>query len=203
MNCIAIDESSITDLSFWRDTLGFDFDTIWKMPKNGNSPILNGQNEDDYNIKDVIIHFPISNTATQVNAQWGGDLFKQPSTVFNSDLAIVCSALSSAAYNGTCDVHNNTTKGHYIEEAYRELGFIDDRIKLFSYPGHPKNQLEYAGIDAGDDDLAFAIGDMPIKVDGKDYNLILITLRESVSTIDWLRDLTATGIGKGFCAADS
>ncbi|MCL1809117.1 MAG: dockerin type I domain-containing protein [Clostridiales bacterium] len=138
-----------------------------------------------------MLHFDGDETRTAVVPWNEASLFKQASTGYNADLAYACSVLSAAAYNGNCDIHDNETKGHYIEEAYRSLGFADETIMLVSYPGHPKNQLEYDGVNSEEDELAFAIGNKPITIDGVEYNLILVTLRGAASAIDWAADAVA------------
>ena len=120
------------------------------------------------------------NRAVVVPVSWDEASFfssSNPPTGYNKDLAFACSVLSTAAYNGTCDIHNNTTNGHFIEETYRSLGFTEEKIKLFSYPGHPKNQTEYEAVNTSEDKHAFAIADKTISVDGDSYHLIVITLR--------------------------
>jgi hypothetical protein len=128
-----------------------------------------------------------------VDVNWGDALFDDASSVYNAELALISSVLSMAAYNhpnvnqGSGDVKKRY--GYYIEDAYRKLGFADEKIKLFRYPGHPKNQTNYSGIVASDDDFAFAIADKQISINGRTYNLIIVTLRGTSGIADWFHNL--------------
>jgi len=126
---------------------------------------------------DITINFPHGSEQKSVSVSWGAELFSQPSNVFNNDLALLSAALSAATYlidedfndiNYYINNDDSGIGGHYIEEAFLTLGFPDESIRLYSYPGHPKNQDGRNGNPrvpgASDDALAYAIASRFITV---------------------------------------
>ena len=115
--------------------------------------------------------------------KWGEDLFKASSTFYDNDIALLSAALSTAAYNGS------QSDGYYIYNAYNELGFKDENISLYSYPGHRlNNPTNLSGMN--DDSLSFSIASMSIKYG----NLLVITLRGTKNipfSMDFINDINA------------
>lgn len=96
---------------------------------------------------------------------------------------MLSAALSSAA---------ETKDGKKIVQAYRDLGFEEDNIFLYSYPGNPKNRSQYDW--AKDNVLAFSIAHRRFR----DETLLVLCLRGTTSFIDILKDLKVGWDGKDF-----
>ena len=189
--------------------IGWDFSDIWEIEasKNNGYPILkglmasggepNGNGNDDTEpaLTEKSIVFPVGSNEYSVDVTWGADLFSQPSNIFSDRLALLSAALCGATYNIDAPLLGSQlyVNGHHIEEAFRTLDFPDKNIRLYSYSGHPKNQDGKNGnpsIDgADDDDLAFAIANRDIIIDGIDYSLIVIALRGTQGLGDQLVDI--------------
>ena len=107
------------------------------------------------------------------NVKFGGDLFKDPSTVYNHDIALLAAVLNCA---GNDKSSGTKDEGIRLVNAYKTLGFADDAIALYSYPDNDHNQNHLSL--ARDEDLAFSIAFKNIG----GYDLIVITLRGTNET---------------------
>ena len=122
---------------------------------------------------DLDLKFWAADREMTTSVPWGRDLFNGSSYNYNADLALLSSVLISAAHN-----KNDSTRGHYIEDAYRELGFAEESICLYDYKGHEKNQPPVPGranMRTDDDTYAFSIASRYVAEE--DYNLIIVTMR--------------------------
>ena len=117
-----------------------------------------------------------------VDVQWGAELFSYPSTMYNNPLALVAASLNAAAGKWA-------TNGYYIEKAYRDLGFPEENIYLYSYPDNPKNKVDVKGVQTTDHELAFSIAHQTMMIQGEETNVIFIVLRgtelDSEATSDY------------------
>lgn len=109
-----------------------------------------------------------------------GDISKNKSTIYNHDLAKVCAELSYAAEQGTESGAVKTANSTDIVNKYLELGFDFDKIAVGNYRG---NRINAADVGSGGASYGFAIGYMPLKIDGEDIKLVLITVRGS--SVNW------------------
>jgi hypothetical protein len=129
-------------------------------------------------VKRTIV-FPDHDIERHVDVLWSDELFNNPSNEFCHDLALLSVALSSATFN--IEGGGNARRGQYIYNAFRTLDFPDDNIRLYSYPGHRKNQdgrndnPRVPG--ASDNDLAYAIAYRDIQIDGETVKLIVFAMR--------------------------
>jgi len=112
------------------------------------------------------------------NVKWGSELFENPPSVYNTDIALLGSVLSSAAY----DFNND---GHYIWKAYNSLGIKPENISLYSYNGSPDNRAIEGSRNTDDHLFSFAIGYSP------EVDVVLITLRGTTYPGEWARDAGA------------
>jgi hypothetical protein len=146
-----------------------------------------GNNANTALVRRTII-FPDGDIERSVDVMWGDELFSNPSNEFCHDLAVLSVALSSATFN--IDGGGNARKGRYIYDAFRVLDFPDDNIRLYSYPGHRKNQdgrnrtPRVPG--ASDNDLAYAIAHRDIQKDGETVRLIVFAMRGTQTVGDGL-----------------
>jgi len=169
--------------------IGWDFDDAWKMPVNSGYPILQwqsegggdsngtgseGAGENESTTETVTINHSWGST----DIKWGRPLFYTKSTEYSDDIALVAAALSAAAYNGD---ENN---GYYIEKAYRDLGFNEENIYLYSYPNHPKNCSALEGMN--DEDSAFSIAHRVLD----DIPILVIALRGTEGIGDAIKDIS-------------
>ena len=182
-NCISIDKSTVTDLSFWKDTLGFNFDTIWKMPESGGFPIFKNQSvtgepsggddgESDIEPKNIYFYSGIKESTTNVSVLWGLDYFRDngiySSRNYNPDLALASAVLSAAAYGNT---EYSVAHDDYISGALRTLGLdVDDRDFYYN-PSNPE------------DGIACAIA----KKASDGFDLVVIVIRGTVGK-EWYGD---------------
>jgi hypothetical protein len=172
------------------EAIGWDFATVWEIPNSGGFPkfksgsVINDNKPsnpetDKTALKSITIPYQNGGATT---VQWGLNLFNSSSFNYSNQIALVAAVLSESAYNGD---RNN---GYYIENAYRQLGFSEENISLYSYPNHPKNRSQLQGMN--DDVFAFSIAHQPIS----DGNLIVVVLRGTKGipfSVDFLKDLSA------------
>ncbi len=130
------------------------------------------------------------------NVKWGGDLFSDISRIPNRDLALVAGALSAAAegrkgmrrYGSLNPLETaDGNDGEYILQAYKDLGFREENIYLFSYPGSAKN-LGKVDNDFNDDQKAFSIAYSPIRANEQEYQLLVVTARGSITNQEFMSD---------------
>ena len=128
---------------------------------------------------------------------WGPALFEVPSTqlfrssirsseTVNYNLAILCGCLCAAAADH-----------EYLWQAYKDLGFQDEDVYLYSYPDSPHNRssAQRDGRNfASDKDLAFSIGVQTILIGGVKTDLMVINCRGTVTGWEGIKD--------GTCVAD-
>ena len=153
-NCHEIDITTAADQSFWRDTLGFDFDTIWKMPEGGGFPIFKAQAEDadedgagdsddeetDIEQYTINFHSDVKNADISFPVWWGVDYFCDngyySSEKYNQQLATTACALSAAAYG------NAASDSSYIRTALETLGM--ENIKTYYDSSNPKDGIGFS-----------------------------------------------------------
>jgi len=153
----------------------------------------------------TIYYAPHDTWGDHAEVRWGPELFAQPSSIYNHDLALVASALCASAHDG------KEENGKYLIDAYKTLGFdkgVTDvkksRITLYSYPDNDysitkvgasksDNKYYYDGsrISSGffdnnfiDDNLAFSIASR----DMGGFQLLVVTCRGTEFN-DWATDV--------------
>ena len=128
-----------------------------------------------------------------VDVYWGGSLFEVPSTEIsmlsiqdiqsaNYNLALVCAQLSAAAYNT-----------EYLIQTYQTMGFPDEEIYLYSYPGDSHNKGD-AFDGADDDDFAFSIASREMQIDGVTTDLIVIDAKGTHNLFEAVNDGVQTPV---------
>lgn len=123
-------------------------------------------------------------------AEISEDMFSQTSTGYHRDIAGLASVLSCASYN------DSTPDGHYINNAYRKLGFdTENDVTLFGYSDAENNADYKSTYDFSEDSLAFSLATREIG----DERLLVIALRGTNlnSTSDILHDISI--FGTQFC----
>ena len=110
----------------------------------------------------------------RVNAGISEEMFLQDSSIYHHDIGMLTVALASSAYD------NGDTKGQgaFIADAYKALGFPEDRTAFFSYSANPLNDL-FGSKEMASDSQAFSITS---KVLG-DITLLVVTIRGTDGTV--------------------
>ena len=120
-------------------------------------------------------------TATK-GIKWGAELFNNPSSAYDSNIGFAAGynhdiALAAAVLTAAGD----NKKGEKIVAAYKELGFEDDNIALYSYPDNSKNQTHLSF--ANDENFAFSIAHQTMMLGNGETDIMIITLRGTKT--DW------------------
>lgn len=103
------------------------------------------------------------------------ETFCQDSTVYHHDIGVLAAAFACSAY----DTADTRGKGTFISNAYKAMGFPEDKTAFFSYSAHNRNDL-YKTEGMSDDSLAFSIVSRRIG----DTTLMAITFRGTDDTND-------------------
>ncbi len=102
-------------------------------------------------------------------------MFLQDSSVYHHDIGMLALAFACSAY----DTADTRGKGAFISDAYKALGFPEDKTAFFSYSSHKKND-PYKTEGMADDSLAFSIVSKKLG----DTTLMAITFRGTDDTND-------------------
>lgn len=123
----------------------------------------------------------------KARVEWGAALFDDPPTKANQKLAKVAAAINLTAGD------EEVGEGKFIVPAFKELGFPDDEIVLFSYPKNDHNAEEsvYGG-EFSDSDYSFTIAHRIMGEGDNEFDLVLISLRGTQSdyesiVADWIK----------------
>ena len=161
----------------------------------GNYPIVGGEKTASNNDNDQLsLSDPYLNAEITYNSEdkdgeiskkiqsvkLDPSMFESNSALYQPDIAILAASLSAAAGDNPSE-----GLGDNIYNAYKRLGFKDEDIWLFSYPGHPNNKDYIKGMD--DKDLAFSIASRQLPT--SDNPLMIITLRGTVTLGDGIKDV--------------
>lgn len=111
----------------------------------------------------------------RVSVELNEKMFLQDSRVYHHDIGMLTVALASCAYNNS----STSGQGKYIADAYKELGFADDKTALFSYSAADGNN-PYGISEMEGDSQAFAIASRKLG----DTTLLSVTLRGTDATVD-------------------
>ena len=118
-----------------------------------------------------------SDSLTTVTLRKG--LFDQSTIGYHASIAKLAILLSTAAYSGLEEHNNFKGNGYYIVQAYHDLGFKDENISLYGYPGNSLNRT-LPNFDTSVDTMAFSIAYRPMG----DYLLMTVVLRGTRKLLD-------------------
>ena len=124
---------------------------------------------------------------------WGPALFEVPSTqLYRSSILSPESANYNLAMLSGC-LCLNATNADYLWQSYIDLGFQEENIYFYSYPGsaHNRSEAERNGKKFSDDEhLAFSIASLPMLIDGEKTDLLVIVARGTVTFWEGIKDGT-------------
>ena len=122
---------------------------------------------------------------------WDSSIFEQPSTSIKEmdfskndslgrNLALLAGSLSAEAYHPDL-----------LVEELKKLGFSEDNIYLYSYPGHRLNRSDARRNGkkfANDGDLAFSIASQTMNISGQEADVLFITARGTMNWAEAIND---------------
>lgn len=120
-----LDDDVFTNQAVWEDTLGWDFDTIWKIPSNGGYPIFQWQEEDDIDdndegalkIKRVLSPSNANLSNTPQPGGISGTITATVSTSITSQLIDIEPSIASATWS----LHRYNDRVEYVEVPDKRL----------------------------------------------------------------------------------
>ena len=132
--CYEIDMSTASDISFWEDNLGFDFEAVWKMPKAGGFPIFIRQLDgevDDGSLKILRVISP-------ANAQLSNQPY--PGNIAGTITATVPTSLASQLIEIELSIEDVCWTLHWINDNLDYEKLLDKRLPL--RPGENRAFIE-------------------------------------------------------------
>ena len=187
---VELPRTTFSNQSIWEE-LGFDFDTIWKMPSDGGYPVLQWQDDIDDTLtstdtptEKVMINYNQDYNAGMVEVNWGASLFKKSSGVYNHDLALVAAALTSAASGRGEYLRTYQNQQGVHDGAYARLGLTNDCY--FNYSNY--NTLPGSNTD----EHCFSIASGEMIINGEENLVIAVVLRGTESEAEGMGDGKAT-----------